>query len=195
NKLIKSIRQSRFGRGLNNIGAVDSRILNPNKWDEMMADGGVLSKSGSNSVEKTLIKGSEWNEYFREQYGNEAVEWCSGVPRYGTRGKKTSGVLATSIGDFEYVSGVNGPSSHFPKGTIPGRNAIISTHVEAHTAATMRELNIQRGVLYINREPCGPATDFRAGCEFMLPKMLPEGAELQVIGPNGYNRIFIGLPD
>ena len=50
NKLIKSIRQSRFGRGLNNIGAVDSRILNPNKWDEMMADGGVLSKSGITSI-------------------------------------------------------------------------------------------------------------------------------------------------
>ncbi len=144
---------------------------------------------------KTLLKGSEWNEYFSEKYGYDNVEWTSGVPKYGNNGKKTSGVLSTSVGDFEFISGINGPSSKFPNKTIPGRNAIIRTHVEAHAAATMRDLGIKEGVLYINRVPCGPATGFRNGCEYMLPRMLPEGATMQVIGPDGYNKTFIGLID
>ena len=36
---------------LNNIGAFDTRSLNPSKWDEMMLDGGVLGKT----VEKFCI--------------------------------------------------------------------------------------------------------------------------------------------
>src|SRR5262249_38114305 len=45
--------------------------------------------------------------------------------------------------------------------------------------------------LYINRIPCrGPR-----GCAAMLPRMLPEGASLRVIGPGGYDQTFLGLPD
>ena len=29
----------------------------------------------------------------------------------------------------------------------------------------------------------------------MLPRMLPEGAKLHVIGSDGYDKVFIGLPD
>ncbi|MBR4085962.1 MAG: RHS repeat-associated core domain-containing protein [Lachnospiraceae bacterium] len=38
---------------LNNIGAVDTRILNPSKWDDMVLDGGVLRKT---SYGKSSIK-------------------------------------------------------------------------------------------------------------------------------------------
>ena len=34
----------------NNIGAFDTRSLNPSKWDEMMSSGGVLKKSGREAV-------------------------------------------------------------------------------------------------------------------------------------------------
>jgi len=39
---------------LNNIGAVDTRILNPSKWDDVVMDGGVLKTGGSSSTPKTL---------------------------------------------------------------------------------------------------------------------------------------------
>jgi hypothetical protein len=45
--------------------------------------------------------------------------------------------------------------------------------------------------LYINHEPCPGAR----GCAAMLSRMLPEGVQLRVIGPNGYDRTFFGLPD
>ncbi|MBR4085803.1 MAG: hypothetical protein IKK33_16120, partial [Lachnospiraceae bacterium] len=36
----------------NNIGAVDTRIFNPSKWDDMVLDGGVLKTGGSTNVSK-----------------------------------------------------------------------------------------------------------------------------------------------
>jgi len=63
--------------------------------------------------------------------------------------------------------------------------------VEAHTAAIMKEQGLGDATLYINRIPCpGPR-----GCAAMLPRMLPEGASLRVIGPGGYDQTFLGLPD
>ena len=68
-------------------------------------------------------------------------------------------------------------------------------HVEAHSAATMRALNLDEATLFINRVPCGPVQGWNLGCENMLPRMLPQGSRLRVIGPDGYDRLFIGLPD
>ena len=49
--------------------------------------------------------------------------------------------------------------------------------------------------LYINRVPC-PTNDPRSpGCFDNLPRMLPGGARLRVIGPEGFDRVFVGLPD
>jgi hypothetical protein len=67
----------------------------------------------------------------------------------------------------------------------------IKSHVEAHAAAIMREQGLKDATLYINQAPCAGTT----GCGSMLSKMLPEGARLRVIGPNGYDKVFVGLPD
>ena len=77
-----------------------------------------------------------------------------------------------------------------PRGT-PGINGNIKSHVEAHAAAIMREQGLSEATLYINRVPC-PG---KIGCDAMLPRMLPEGARLRVIGPDGFERIYFGLPD
>ena len=54
----------------------------------------------------------------------------------------------------------------------------------------MRLNGLQGGVLYINRVPCQDPN----GCEVNLRYMLPEGALLRVIGPNGYDKVFVGIP-
>jgi hypothetical protein len=60
-----------------------------------------------------------------------------------------------------------------------------------HTAALMQQQGINEAILYINRIPCSGKTD----CDAMLPLMLPEGAKLTVIGPNGFIKTYMGLPD
>ncbi|WP_207217691.1 MULTISPECIES: FG-GAP-like repeat-containing protein [Sorangium] len=105
-------------------------------------------------------------------------------------GGKTTGVLRTATGDMPLVSGYKGPSASMPRGT-PGMNGRIKSHVEAHAAAVMRERGIKDATLHINQVPCSSAT----GCGAMLPRMLPEGAQLRVLGPDGYDQVFIGLPD
>ena len=77
-----------------------------------------------------------------------------------------------------------------PRGT-PGMNGNIKSHVEAHAASIMRQQGITEGTLYINRVPCSGAN----GCGRMLPRMLPEGARLRVVGPDGYDQVFVGSPD
>ena len=71
----------------------------------------------------------------------------------------------------------------------------IKTHVEAHAAVIMRREAIWVGTLYINRVPC-PTNDPRSpGCFDNLPKMLPEGAKLRIIGPGGFDHTFDGMAD
>jgi nucleic acid/nucleotide deaminase of polymorphic system toxin len=53
-------------------------------------------------------------------------------------------------------------------------------HVEGHAAATMRELKIQEGTLYINHRN-GPCPN----CDSLLNRMLPSGARLEVVWPRG----------
>ena len=67
----------------------------------------------------------------------------------------------------------------------------IKSHVEAHAAAIMREQGLRDATLYINRVPCPGGM----GCGAMLPRMLPEGARLRIVGPGGYDQVFVGLPD
>jgi hypothetical protein len=114
------------------------------------------------------------------------------IPRYA--GGKTSGVLARPDGrETPLSSGIAGPS----QGTlgIPGMHNRIKTHGEAHAAVLMRREGIQDATLYINRAP-GPTNDPRSpGCFDNFPKMLPEKARLRVIGPDGFDETFIGLPD
>ena len=112
------------------------------------------------------------------------------LPPYGTLGPKTSGVLRTTSGDTPLISGYKGPSATL-QGSTPGMNYRIKAHVEAHAAAIMRNGGPQEGTLFINRVPCPGPT----GCASMLPRMLPQGAQLRVLGPDGYDQTFRGLPD
>ncbi len=114
------------------------------------------------------------------------------LPRYS--GGKTSGVLVRLDGrETRLQSGIEGPS----RGVVgvPGMHNRIKTHVEAHAAVLMRREVLPEATLYINRVPC-PTNDPRSpGCFENLPKMLPEGARLRVIGPEGFDRVFVGRPD
>jgi hypothetical protein len=116
------------------------------------------------------------------------VRGAPSLPAYV--GGKTSGVFRTPAGDTPLISGYKGPSASMPRGT-PGMNGRIKSHVEAHAAAVMREQGLKDATLYINRAPCAGAT----GCGAMLPRMLPEGGRLRVVGPNGYDQVFVGSPD
>jgi hypothetical protein len=91
------------------------------------------------------------------------------------------------------VSGVAGPSQA-TRG-IPGMHNRIKSHVEAHAAVLVRRERLASATLYINRVPC-PTTDRRSpGCFESLPKMLPEGARLRIVGPDDFDQTFTGLPD
>ena len=52
-------------------------------------------------------------------------------------------------------------------------NGSIKSHVEAHAAAVMRQQGLKDATFYINRIPCSGVR----GCDAMLPRMLPEGAQ------------------
>ncbi len=105
-------------------------------------------------------------------------------------GGKTAGVLRMGGKDIPLASGWNGPATSMPRGT-PGMNIVTKSHVEGHASALMRQTGSSEATLYINQVPCAGAT----GCGSMLPRMLPEGAQLRVVGPGGYDKIFTGLPD
>ena len=105
-------------------------------------------------------------------------------------GGKASGVLRINGEDIPLESGYIGPSSNMPKGT-PGMNWRIKSHIEAHSAAIMREKGVNEATLYINRIPCPGKT----GCDAMLPRMLPPGSKLTIIGPDGYIKTYIAIPD
>ncbi len=116
-----------------------------------------------------------------------------------TEGDKTHGIAVVNGKEYPIqASGVEGPSKDIPRGT-DGFNGNVRSHVEGHTAALMRQTGAKEGVLYINNPPCKPIRkdtgEESAGCNRMLPKMLPEGAKLRVIGPDGYDNTFTGLPD
>ncbi len=74
-------------------------------------------------------------------------------------------------------------------------NGNIKSHVEAQVAVVMRREQLTAAILYINKVPC-PTKDTRSlGCQDALPHMLPESAQLRVVGPGGYDQLFVGLPD
>jgi hypothetical protein len=101
-------------------------------------------------------------------------------------GKPTSGVLRIpGRRDIELVSGSGGPTSMMPKGS-PGFDRWTLTHAEGQAAALMRHLGINRGTLYINNPV------ICSNCARNLPKMLPRGATLDVVLPNGVRIPFIG---
>ena len=105
------------------------------------------------------------------------------LPTYGTLGTKTSGVIDIGARQVSQVSGRVGPAADVPLGT-PGFNAYFRTHVEGHAVALMRQNGVREAVVYINRAaPCAGT------CMKMIPRALPQGSTLRVIGSDG--RVFV----
>lgn len=110
------------------------------------------------------------------------------LPRYD--GGKTEGVIEVDGQRYHVQSGYGKPSSELPRG-VPGFNGNVKAHVEGQVAALMRQRNLKRLELWINQNPCGGAR----GCNAMLPRMLPEGSELVVHGPDGAIKVYKGIAD
>lgn len=110
------------------------------------------------------------------------------LPEY-VEGGKTSGILVSEGAETPLTSGYGGAASDIPRGTS-GFNLITRAHVEGAAAAIMRQQSLEEATLYINNVPCGGVQ----GCDYLLPRMLPEGAQLRVVAP-GFVRTYLGLPD
>lgn len=102
-------------------------------------------------------------------------------------GGKTSGIFQSPDSpDMALQSGNDGPAASIPLGT-DGFDGYTRAHVEGHAAALMRQQNIMDGTLYINNpEIC-------RSCTKLLPEMLPLGARLRVVLPDGTVREFRGI--
>lgn len=102
-------------------------------------------------------------------------------------GGKTSGILRTPMGEIPLQSGSQGPVADMPPGSL-GFDGYTKTHVEGHAAALMQQQGINDATLLINN----PTICDR--CTSLLPRMLPPGATLKVILPNGTVMEFRGVP-
>ena len=103
------------------------------------------------------------------------------------RGGKTYGIFETPTGDITVLqSGYDGPASEMPSGSS-GFDGVTLGHVEGHAAALMRQEGIMEATLRISKpEICESCTE-------NLPRMLPPGATLHVILPDGTEVSFIGI--
>ena len=104
------------------------------------------------------------------------------------QGEKTYGIFKTPDGDEEALqSGTQGPAANMPPGSL-GFDGYTKTHVEGQAAALMWQRGIDDATLFINNpEICDR-------CTSLLPRMLPPGATLRVILPNGTVMEFKGIP-
>ena len=104
------------------------------------------------------------------------------IGTYG--GGKTEGILATGDGDYYLKSGRQGPASMMG-GKGSGFDSYTKSHVERHAAALMHQLGLTEARVYVNNPRiCAP-------CTKLLPRMLPPGAKLEVVTPNG-SQTFAG---
>ena len=100
----------------------------------------------------------------------------------------TAGVLRTSKGDFEVVSGAGGPAASVPKG-VPRFDGRVRTHAEGQAVAHMINEGITEATLYLNNQK------FCHQCEKFLRFALPRlGLKLDVVPPNGITRSFGAKP-
>ena len=120
---------------------------------------------------------------------DKATDFLRRLPTYRGTGK-VSGTLDMGDGrTLDLVSGYKGPSEKVSG--IPGMNHTIKSHVEAHAAVTMRLEEVSQAVLYLNKAPC---ESWAGACHQMLPRMLPDGATLNIFWPGG-SRQYIGAAD
>jgi nucleic acid/nucleotide deaminase of polymorphic system toxin len=153
-----------------------------------------LKEGGEEVVERAVKQGSDEGAERATREGFERDPAFKGTPGEHLPvyrpGAKTEGVLDTGTDRYHITSGYGRPSGDLPLGT-PGMNGNVKAHVEGHVAALMRQGDLKKAELYINRVPC---KDVR-GCDALLPRMLPEGSELTVRGPDGYVKVYKGLAD
>lgn len=102
-------------------------------------------------------------------------------------GGPTSGIFTSGNNPpIELQSGQDGPSANMRRGS-PGFDGRTMWHVEAQAAALMRQQSLTEGTLEINNpEMC-------ERCMRLLPRMLPPGATLKVVLPNGRFEEFKGI--
>ena len=109
---------------------------------------------------------------------------ASRLPTYA--GGKTQGIVDFGFEEVARVSGRVGPAADIPLGS-PGFNAYFRTHVEGHAVAEMIQRGIPQATVYINRVgPCAGT------CMRMIPRALPAGYELRVVGSTGRVYVFRG---
>ena len=120
------------------------------------------------------------------QFATTPTSPASRVPPYPGKGK-VQGILVVGGREVPLISGYKGPAASIPKGTR-GFNNIVRAHVEGHAAAVMRLEKAGSATLYLNKVPCPQP----GGCNAMLPRMLPPGAELRVVAP-GFDQTYIGV--
>jgi SCP1.201-like deaminase len=107
------------------------------------------------------------------------------LPAY--TGGKTQGVLDLGTRELSLISGRTGYAQGIPTGT-PGFNAYFRTHVEGHAVAYMRQNGIREATVYINQTaPCAGT------CMRMIPRALPDGYVLRVVGSDGRIFVFRGV--
>lgn len=97
---------------------------------------------------------------------------------------ETAGVLRTSKGEFEVVSGRGGPGGSMPKGAA-GFNGYIRTHAEGQAVAQMIKEGVTEGTLYLNNQRICPSCE-----KFLRFELLRRGLKLDVVLPNGITRRF-----
>jgi hypothetical protein len=105
--------------------------------------------------------------------------------RSGGKGK-TNGILIIGEEEYTLISGTAGPAANLP--STRGFNIVTKTHVEGHAVAIMRQGGVREATLYINNIPCSGVR----GCDALLPRMLPTGATLRVVGPSGFDATYVG---
>ncbi len=107
------------------------------------------------------------------------------LPEY-VPGGKTYGVFETPQGRVMLQSGYEGPAQSMPPGSA-GFDRYTLSHVEGHAAAMMRQEGISEATLYINNPKICD------NCSELLESMLPHGAKLHIVLPDGTTQTFVGI--
>jgi hypothetical protein len=155
---------------------------------------GKWTDTGGSTTEPTIQLAMSWESRRQAIFGQKDLFTEVGAGSGGSRAwlpsfsrpGPTSGVLQSpGKVDTPLISGRGGPASQMPQET-PGFDRLTRTHVEGQAAALMRQQGISEGTLHINN----PA--ICSNCVRLLPSMLPSGARLDVIMPNGTIKTFVG---
>jgi hypothetical protein len=132
---------------------------------------------------------SENAEEFAGLSNERARELLAVLPVFGGEGAKTRGTFLGRGGREEpLASGKNDETAALAARLGLAKVASANTHLEAHVARIMHRRRLRRAAVVVNREPCPGIF----GCDTLLARLLPAGAELTVYGPNGFKKTYTG---